>query len=179
MVFPRRACALEVLEYFEVASSQVIMDISKYITDIKVEGLDLMITTKTKAVSILCLRDNFYNTKAIGLGQYPSYGHVFLVNGEVQACGKVDLGFVLYPYRTTRFTSGAFEAKLLFMGKSQLKRFETDSNGLMTCSIGNEVPANVCLVICYKNAIWIKVGVLYVSEDLIFEPEPHKLNLKL
>ena len=73
----------EVLEYFEVAGSQVVMGISNCITNIKVEGSDLMITTKTKSVSISHLGDNFYCTQAIGLGQYPSYWHAFLVNGEV------------------------------------------------------------------------------------------------
>lgn len=153
-------------------ASLVVMGISDCIDDVNVEGLDLLITTKTSSVSISRLGDDFYSSQAVAMGWYATHGHAFLINGEVKARGEVDLGPLLYPGPTSRFGSGVLEAKLLFMGKSQMKGFEIDSKGLMKRSVGDEVPANVCLVVCYVNAVWNKVGVLHVSEDLIFEQEP-------
>lgn len=162
-------------------ASMVVMGIShSCITNVKVEGPKLLITTMSKSVSISRLGDNFYSSTAVAFGWYPTHGHAFLVNDVVQARGEVNLGSLLCHFPFSRLGSSALEAKLLFMGKSdKLKRFEIDSNGLMIRSIGDEVPANVCLVVILVNAVWIKVGVLHVSEDLIFEPEHDEFALKL
>lgn len=171
------------------ADSQVVMNISDCITDIKVEESDLLITTKTKSVIISFLSiisHNFRQSKVFG-SNYDSYGRACLLDGEVKARGEVDLtgmgpvdlNFDLDPadeYARHR-------AKLLFVGKSSMKGFVANSDGrtlnIAARSGNEEVPANVCLVVRCINGVWIKIGVLHVSEDLIFDPEFEQLVLKL
>lgn len=55
--------------------------------------------------------------------------------------------------------------KFLFMGKSLMKGFVVNSDGILNIVVffGNEeVFVNVCLVVCQVNGVWIKIGVLYV-----------------
>lgn len=73
-------------------------------------------------------------------------------------------------------------AKLLFMGKSSMKGFVANSDGtlnIVALSGNEEVPANVCLVVRQVNGVWIKIGVLHVSQDLIFDLDVEQLNLNL
>jgi hypothetical protein len=168
------------------ADSQVVMSISNCFTNIKVEGDDLLITTMTKSVTISFLAFKAYNfrqSKVFG-SNFEVFGRPCLLDGEVIARGEVDLTsngmgpMKLIYHQDLSNESASQRAKLLVMGKGSMKGFVNDGSMNVGRSSG-DIPANVWLVVRHVNGVWIKIGVLYVSEDLIFDPKPEQLALKL
>lgn len=141
--------------------SRLKMGISNCITNVRCinTGIctEICITTKSKIVNIERVHDiGFYSSQRVVLGQYPTYGHPFLVDSKIKVRGEVNI-------------EDNKQVKLLYMGKSITTDFFVNENNKMTGSECNEIPANVCLVVDAKGSR--KIGVLYIPEYFEFEIE--------